>query len=150
MPLIVSRRAVAKASLIVATMAVAPSATRADNTGQSKNATDGLFDIEWRLTELAGTEPVEGHVPTLILREDGKAGGDSGCNVYFASAEIDGSEISFSEIGSTKIACEQPVMDQERALFEALESTAGFDLSEDGLELLDKDGALLLRFTAAA
>jgi putative lipoprotein len=145
MPLNVSRRAVAKAGLLIAAMAVMPAAAQS-----SEEMTKArVFGIEWRVAELAGVEPVEGHVPTLTLDETGRAGGNSGCNVYFSTATIkDDGTISFSEIGSTYIACEDAVMEQERAFFEALELTEQYRLDDGGLQLLGSDGALLVRLAA--
>lgn len=142
MPLIVSRRAITAAALLIASMAAVPGA----GLSSEQTAKEGLFGIEWRVTELAGTEPIDGHVPTLTLDDTGRAGGNSGCNIYFATATIeDEGAISFSEIGSTYIACGEDVMDQEKAFFEALELAAAFKLDRGALELLDRDGALLVR-----
>ncbi len=144
MTLVVSRRAISKAALLIAAMTVTGSVALAN-----KASPDGLFDIEWRVTDLAGAEPIADHVPTLILSETGQAGGNTGCNVYFSTATINESAISFTQVGTTYIACEEAVMVQERAFLEALELTARFQLTADGLELIDRDGALLVKLAAS-
>lgn len=132
--------------MLIAAMSMTPMAAQSDE----EAATDTLFGIEWRLVELAGTEPIENHVPTLAIQQNGRAGGNSGCNVYFASATVEDDTISFSDVGSTFMACDEPVMEQEQALFDALKLAARFKLEDGSLELLDHDGALLMRLAASA
>ena len=110
----------------------------------------GLFGISWTLTELAGTEPLTGHVPTLTVNEDGSAGGHAGCNSYFAAAAVGERSIGFSDIGSTFIACAPDVMEQERAFLDALGRSAAFEIDDARLTLLDDAGAVLALFEAAA
>lgn len=149
MPLNVSRRAIAKAGLLIAAMAATQVVASAEDM-PAESPPVSLFDIVWQVTELAGTEPVAGHAPTLTVNLAGSAGGNTGCNVYFATAAVDGTSISFSAIGSTYIACDDAVMEQERAFLEALELTAQFEIDDGGLQLLDRDGALLVRLAATS
>ena len=149
MPLNVSRRAIAKAGLLIVAMAATQGLARADDMPAEGPAGD-LFDIVWQVTELAGADPVTAHVPTLTVNLAGSAGGNTGCNVYFATATVDGASISFSGIGSTYIACDEAVMEQERAFLQALELIAQFKLDDGGLQLLDHDGAVLVRLAATS
>lgn len=144
MPLKVSRRAIAKAGLAIAAMTLTPPLAFAQNeTMQEK-----LYGIEWHVVELGGTEPIDGHVPTMTLDKPGRTGGNTGCNTYFATATVSDNLISFSEVGSTYVACEEQIMVQEEAFFEALRLTEKFRFEEGTLELLDKDDALLVRLAA--
>jgi len=53
--------------------------------------------------------------------EDGRLHGSGGCNRYFAAYEIGpGDSLNIKNIGSTRMACPQDVMDQEMRYFEAL------------------------------
>ncbi|MEX0955634.1 MAG: META domain-containing protein [Rhizobiaceae bacterium] len=148
MPLIVSRRAIARAGLIAAiaaTQGLAPAEEMPD-----EGPSGDLFDIVWQVTELAGADPIAAHVPTLTINLAGSAGGNTGCNVYFATATVDGASISFSAIGSTYIACDDAIMDQERAFLQALGLTTQFEVNAGGLLLLDRAGALLVRLAATS
>jgi putative lipoprotein len=145
MALIVSRRAIAKAVLLIAATAATPAAMAAD-----ENQPGGLFGIEWHVTELAGMAPIADHIPTLTLESNGRAGGNTGCNIYFAMATIDAAAIRFSEPGTTYIACAEEVMAQEQAYLEALGQAAHYRLDGAGLELLDSHGVLLVRYVATA
>ncbi|MBO6719330.1 MAG: META domain-containing protein [Rhizobiaceae bacterium] len=149
MPLHVSRRAIMRASLAIAGLASLPQLANANGETTEGPAPDGLIDIEWKLTELAGIDEIVGTAPTLTVRDDGSAGGNTGCNIYFAEAAVSGRRISFSGIGQTFIACDDPVMNQEKEFLAALELVKGLQLGAESLDLLDKDDALLLRFAAS-
>ena len=82
--------------------------------------------------------------------EAGKAGGSGPCNVYFATAKVDGAKIAISDIGSTFKACAPEVMAEEEALFEALAKAASYHVDAGKLTVVDKDGREILRFNAAS
>jgi putative lipoprotein len=87
---------------------------------------------------------------TFRISEAGKAGGSGPCNVYFATAKVDGSTIAISDIGSTFKACAPEVMAEEKALFEALAKAASFRVDAGKLIISDKAGREILRFNAAS
>ncbi|MER8613352.1 META domain-containing protein [Mesorhizobium sp. M0435] len=84
------------------------------------------------------------------MSEAGKAGGSGPCNVYFATAKVDGSTITISDIGSTFKACASETMAEEKALFEALAKAASYHIDAGKLIIADKDDRVILRFNAAS
>jgi heat shock protein HslJ len=64
------------------------------------------------------------------------------------TADGEGS-VSFSDIATTKIACEPDVMDQERQILAALEATTTYSIEGSTMSLSDADGALVLTLVAA-
>lgn len=116
--------------------------TPQDNDRQAER----VYGQTWIAQEVAG-EPVSGGVePSLVFDSDGKVSGNAGCNGYFGSVIIDGQAMSFGNLGATRKLCPEPAMKQEGLLLEALDSTRGYRLENDGLELLDGEGATLARF----
>jgi heat shock protein HslJ len=108
-----------------------------------------LVGGEWRLVELGGRPAGPGaqdRAATLRLR-DGQASGFAGCNSFSGGYAADGSRLTFSALGATRMACEQG-MQLERDYFAALEATRTFRLTPQGLELLGESG-VLARFAAA-
>lgn len=74
---------------------------------------------------------------TLIaaLFEDGNLNGSSGCNNYSTSYEVDGNNISISDtIALTRMACPEPIMDQEQVYLARLAEAATYSVR--GIELL--------------
>jgi heat shock protein HslJ len=113
-----------------------------------------LVGTAWSLEAIgtgadAVSSPIAGTEASLELADDGSAAGSGGCNRFNTSYEIDGASISFGPIGSTQMACETDVMDQEAAVFAGLESAATYEIVGDVLTLSDADGAFLVSFRGA-
>ena len=131
---------------IAAWALVAVLAACAMNTPPAEGRDDGVAaDIgggEWTLVELDGRPvPAVGRgAPTLRLMEEGRAGGFTGCNHWFATVERSGSSLRFREVGSTRMACvEDAAMQMETAFVAALEATRSYEIS--GTTLTLRDGA---------
>lgn len=83
---------------------------------------------------------------TLELNE-GQVGGSSGCNHYFGSYTLDGQNLTFSQTGSTMMACmPEDRMEQEAAYLAALIQVASYRISGTQLDLLDAAGETVLAF----
>ncbi len=107
-----------------------------------------LVGTEWTVTELEGQEPLPDTTLTATFGEDGTLSGNSGCNSFTTSYEIDGSKITVSEqIATTMMMCEEAVMDQEQAYVMALASSATYEIQDKELSLRDAGGNTLLAFT---
>ena len=68
---------------------------------------------------LAGTQP------TAVFESSGMVTGSGGCNTYTATYQSTTDSLSFGLIAATRMACDQPIMDQESAYFSALARTSG-------------------------
>lgn len=108
-----------------------------------------ISDVEWTAEEVAGISDLGDTPPTLTILHDGRASGHGGCNRYFATTSINGEEISFSEIGSTFMACDAPMMEIEQVFFAALASTVSYRIEGGRLLLLDADGQVAAALSAS-
>lgn len=82
---------------------------------------------EWVLRELGWSQPLEDEVDISLIFEDQRVSGNSGCNNYFgAVTETDPGQIGFSGMGTTRMACAEPVMDLERRYLKTLAGTTGY------------------------
>jgi heat shock protein HslJ len=59
-------------------------------------------------------------------------GGGSGCNRYTTSYEVNGNELSFGPVASTRRACEPPILDQEMKFLAALDAVAHYHWGDRG------------------
>jgi heat shock protein HslJ len=113
---------------------------------------DAIEGITWQLQEQVvdgALAPVpEGVVVTLLL-EEGAIGGSGGCNSYFGSYTLEGDSVTFSEIGSTLMACEPPAGDVEAAYFSNLATVATWFSDGGSLTLVDGEGNPAMRFAPA-
>ncbi|MER8827161.1 YbaY family lipoprotein [Mesorhizobium sp. M0938] len=118
-------------------------------TSSEKPAATPVFGQSWLVEYIDGIGVIAEPQATFRISEDGKAGGSGPCNVYFATAKVEGSRIAVSGIGSTFKACAPDVMAEEKALFEALAKAVSYRVDAGKLTIVDKDGRDILRFNAA-
>ncbi len=114
-------------------------------------APDGTLEgTDWQLLRLAGSGVPWIEVPAGVdatLRIDGaQAGGQGGCNSWFADAKVDGDALVFGPVGSTMMACEEPNMSIEGQWLGYLPSVATWAIAGGELTLSDASGAQLLVF----
>jgi len=121
-------------------------------------ATPGFADTEWTLVALepsggAAVTPGADAVPTLQFNAkpspDGvqRLIGFGGCNRFFGAYEAgDDGHLSLpAPLGSTRMACPEPIMGLETQLMQALASVSGY--SQDGDELTITYAGGTLRFS---
>lgn len=150
------RSTVAGLAAVALTASLGAAAMAADEAEPAESMEPvGVFSIEglpWLLTSQivdgVMTPLPEGVVVTLQM-EDGKAGGTGGCNNYFATYEIDGFDVSFSQIGSTLMACPGPAGDVENAYFANLSLVTSYQSGGIQMALKDANGDFLLEFDLA-
>lgn len=106
-----------------------------------------IFDATWTAISIKGTAVLPRNHPTLSIGADMRAGGSTGCNSWFAQAELHGDAFHLGQIGATLIACPDPVTTQEKAFNGALSLSARWQVSGDTLTLFGVDGMALLVFT---
>lgn len=119
-------------------------------TSSEKPAAAPVLGQSWLIEYIDGIGVIAEPQATFRIDEAGKAGGSGPCNVYFATAKVDGSTIAVSDIGSTFKACAPEIMAEEKALFEALAKAASYHVDAGKLVIADKDGRVILRFNAAS
>lgn len=87
---------------------------------------------------------------TAVFGADGSLTGTAGCNQYSTTYTIDGSDMIISgAIATTRMACEQAVMDQEMAYLAALPTTASYSIANGVLDLRTTEGAQVASYTEA-
>jgi heat shock protein HslJ len=125
----------------------------AAGSGGSSGGTGGTIDGTWKLTsyDVNGTAT---NVPDGLVVDatfaDAKVSGFSGCNVYNASATVDGAKLTIGAASSTQMACEQPAMDLEKAYLANLQGAATFTAAADKLTIFGSSGKELLAYAKGA
>ncbi|MEZ4875375.1 MAG: META domain-containing protein [Flavobacteriaceae bacterium] len=97
------------------------------------------------VTAINGT-PISENAPNIVFSAlDKGVSGNTGCNRFFGNYTLDLYALSFSEIASTEMACDQPIMDTENAFISVLNNTGSYALQNGELVLYSKtDRAVLL------
>ena len=143
----ITRRALtafAGAMLVAATSAGAMVA-------DSHTEPDGITGIDWALTSITldgSTIVVPGEIgASLVLGDD--ASGSAGCNDFFGSYLLDGSDLTFGPLAATKKLCQGIEQEVEDAYLPALALVTSWALNDDGsLSLFDSDGAEILSYVS--
>ncbi len=106
----------------------------------------------WKLVKLndAGVQALQAtqqmkREPHMILNVFEKSvNGSGGCNSFFGTYELQSDNgITFSKIGSTKMACPDDIMKVERQLFQAFEMANRYSVRNDTLFLMKTDMSTL-------
>jgi len=80
----------------------------------------------------------------LTFNEDGTVAGNSGCNGFGGDYTVEGDQVTFGQIVSTLMACEDPRMTQEDAVHQVLTDTATFKIESNTLTLMNNNMVLVL------
>lgn len=114
----------------------------------------GLEDTRWQLShyfnESGDLQPVTPGTVIDARFAAGKVSGSAGCNRYFGGyTSGKNNQLVFDgRIGSTQMACAQPVASQERRYLALLSGVNGREIRDGLLVLLDKQGQVALQYSA--
>jgi heat shock protein HslJ len=111
-----------------------------------------LEETRWVLATFLGQDgavapAAEGFESTAVF-EEGRVGGNGGCNRYGGNYTLDGSNLTVGPLMSTMMACEPARMQQEQALFSNLQAAATYTVNGTTLEIKNADGLTVLTFAA--
>ena len=111
------------------------------------------LDGDWVLQSgtSAGTEVpiVDGYDITLTIDGD-DWGGTAACNSYGGTAQVDGSQVSVTEVLQTEMACpEEGVMESEAQYLDAFRQVSSLEVADDRLVLRDDPSDTELTFARA-
>lgn len=119
----------------------------------ARMTTATLEDIYWKLTRL-GDEPVligpRQREPHLILHSPSRrTGGFGSCNRLMGTYELEGMNLTFGQMATTRMACKEG-MGMEVAFLAALEKVRTWKIIGQHLDLFDETGWPVARFEARA
>ena len=108
-----------------------------------------LFNTKWSLKKIYEKDNEEAVNTKAFIRfdrEKNSAGGNGSCNSFGSTASVNGNEVIFKNIFSTKMYCEQ-VQPIENSYFGKLEKVNRFEIKDKTL-VLYHDKEKLLEFLA--
>lgn len=105
-----------------------------------RNPLLGTWTVE-SFSDAPGSQvaPLEGTTLTATFRLTNVAG-SSGCNTYDGTYGTNGSVVAIGRLATTRLACDQDVMDQEQAFLDALGGAAFVQPRGATLLLTDRNG----------
>lgn len=113
--------------------------------------TADLVGPEWQVQAYnngrqAVVSVMTGTTMTASFGADGSVTGSGGCNRFNGSYTRTGDTLSIGPLATTRIACAQPIMDQENAYLAALQASTTLELRASQLRLGDASGATQVLF----
>lgn len=125
----------------------------ADDVAPHIDAVDpvGLLDTVWvqcpgAVCELATGQSTD--YRTLVFTKDNRFYGLAGCNRYQGSYQLDGEQIRFAALVTTRMHCGEETMAREKAFLDGLQNSESYDLQPDQLSLYRAQGVLQATFVA--
>jgi putative lipoprotein len=97
-----------------------------------------LAGTDWTAEQVDGQAVLANARPTLAFEGEKRAGGEAGCNRWFASVEMSGEKLRFSQAGATRMACDPDLMQQEGRFLSALEAVRSYRAEGSALRLFDE------------
>ena len=107
-----------------------------------------LTGVHWQAVRIDDEALPEDVDLQIQFDVDGSIKGHSGCNRFFGSLQKSESGIEVSPLGSTRMACPEPVMNRETAFLDAVQKMKDFRIGDSEMSLLDEDGNVLASFVA--
>ena len=111
-------------------------------------APEQLADIAWRATAIGEMRLDEDSGIHVQFDADGQVTGNSGCNRFFGSYELQEGKLSIGPLGATRMACPEPAMSFEISFLAALQSADTAARADDRLAIRNADGVTVARFVA--
>ena len=109
-----------------------------------------LKDVKWVLETLNGEKVklAEGGNGMFIQFDlaEGRVNGRAACNRFFGNFELDGTQLKFSPMGATRMAC--PDLQKENEFFRMLDQVDEYSIKENTLSFLSK-GKIVATFQKA-
>lgn len=97
---------------------------------------DLLTGPVWQVTAIGEASLIEPERLSVNFTAPGRVAGSTGCNRLVGGYTLTGEGLQFGAMGSTMMACPEPLMEQEREMLDALEQITRFDIADDGALLL--------------
>jgi heat shock protein HslJ len=106
-----------------------------------------IYKLDWYLNDQGEKTAVLPGTEITLTFSDGRISGNSGCNQYGGSVEVNANSIKVGSLMSTMMACEEKIMGQESAYQAALGEAATFEATSETLTMANAQGQMILSFS---
>ena len=85
---------------------------------------EALTRSEWVVEDIGGMGVVERSRPTIAFSPEGAVSGNGSCNRFMGGFALHDADLAFTPLASTRMACAEALMRQERAFLDLLGACA--------------------------
>lgn len=104
-----------------------------------------LTRAEWAVEDLGGQGIVDRSRPTIAFTPEGRVSGHGSCNRFMGGYALHEAELSFSPMGTTRMACPEALMRQEQLFLALLAAVVRYEIDATGaLRLVTGDGRVIV------
>lgn len=104
-----------------------------------------LLGAEWVVENIADAGVIDNSRASLQFLPEGRLAGSGTCNRLLGSYQTEGQTLSFSNTGTTMMACPPALMNQERKLLDLLTQVQRWQIDATGaLVLTAKNGQTIV------
>jgi len=101
----------------------------------------GLLKGKWTVKKIDGRPAAKGPKISLNFGAEAQLTGNASCNRYFGSYALSAESLTISQLGTSMMMCDRPIMDQETQFLGILREIQRFAIGQDrSLILHAKDG----------
>ncbi|MCU0540243.1 MAG: META domain-containing protein [Desulfobacterales bacterium] len=86
---------------------------------------------EWIVETIGAAPVVDQSEATILFMEEGRVAGNASCNRFVGGYQLTGEGLSFSQMGTTMMACEEALSRQEERFLELLQAVFRFEISPE-------------------
>lgn len=104
-----------------------------------------LAGAEWIIEDIAGGDVIDDTQPSLSFGSDGQLSGNVTCNRLIASFAVTGRNLSIEPAGTTRMACPEALMNQERRLLDMLPLIDRYRIDDAGALVLGTADGMTIR-----
>ncbi|OJS99078.1 META domain-containing protein [Marinobacter nauticus] len=102
-------------------------------TGKTMN----LAGSQWQVEEIDGDPVAEGSDVTIAFTDEGRVSGSSSCNRYQGGWDANGNQLELSRMAATRMACPEPLIQQENRFLKLLGDIRHYQFEADGRLVLE-------------
>jgi len=103
-----------------------------------------LSGVNWKVTSFNNNRHavvgVIGASSLTMSFKDGQVSGSAGCNTFHGTYATEGNQMALGPLATTRRACEEPLMTQEREFLAALASAVTWSIDGNVLDMHRADG----------
>ncbi|MEQ1715727.1 MAG: META domain-containing protein [Hyphomicrobium sp.] len=114
------------------------------------SAADDLAGVKFLVEMVAGADTIDTGQTSFLISQDGTVATSIGCNRLAGKATLEGTNVQFGPLMSTRKACAPKLMEHEHLYAGALSKVRSFKIDGHLTTFLDVNGAVLVALARAA
>ncbi len=103
-----------------------------------------LAGTRWLVQSIIGGGPSQVREAQVEFAPEDRISGTAGCNRFFGVYEAAAGAIDVRALGSTEMACESPLMQQEQVILAVLDKAERYEMQGEQLVITAEDGRRLV------